>query len=134
MSTAVATSPSQLCFPWMQSESPTSRTKSSPHHRARNTKNQAIREQSREAQEQSPVNSAASIPAVIQGEMDSKIEKVVVRTASANTLAPRDGMRVGQVRIGSVMLSLLKKYGITDQEISDVLATIAQEKCQSLAS
>ena len=134
MSTA-ATTPSQLCFPWMQSESPTSRTKSSPHHRARNTRSQAFREQAREAQEQSREITAASIPAAIQGETDSTIEQVADSTAtSVNILALRDGMRVGQVRIGSVMLSLLKKYGITDQEISDVLATIAREKCQSLAS
>jgi hypothetical protein len=42
----------------------------------------------------------------------------------------REAKRVGPVRIGSVMMSLLKKYGITDQEITEVLSSIAQENCQ----
>lgn len=52
-----------------------------------------------------------------------------------NTISLREGRRVGQVRIGNVMLALLNKYGISDQEISDVLAMVAQEEeeCQSQA-
>ncbi len=31
--------------------------------------------------------------------------------------------RIGEVRLGSVMLALLKQYGITDEEIAAVLAS-----------
>jgi hypothetical protein len=40
----------------------------------------------------------------------------------------------GEVRIGAVMLKLLKRYGITDQEIADGLASYAQKQCQSAVS
>lgn len=38
------------------------------------------------------------------------------------------------VRMGSVMIKLLKRYGITDQEISEGLESYAAKTCQQLAS
>lgn len=43
------------------------------------------------------------------------------------------GMRVGQAKMGHVMMGLLKRYGITEAEIQAVLSSIAQEQCQNLA-
>lgn len=39
-----------------------------------------------------------------------------------------------EVRIGAVMIKLLKRYGITDAEIADGIASYAQKHCQSSAS
>ena len=40
----------------------------------------------------------------------------------------------GEVRLGTVMIKLLKRYGITDEEIAAGLSSYAQKQCQSSAS
>ena len=37
----------------------------------------------------------------------------------------------GEVRLGSVMIELLKRYGITDEEIAEGLANYAKKRCQA---
>ena len=40
----------------------------------------------------------------------------------------------GEVRLGAVMIKLLKSYGITDAEIAEGIASYAQKRCHSVAS
>ncbi|MEZ6137901.1 MAG: hypothetical protein R3C53_23685 [Pirellulaceae bacterium] len=51
-----------------------------------------------------------------------------------NRAFPFGERRYGEVRIGSVMIKLLKRYGITDEEIDQGLADYAQRTCRSAAS
>ena len=55
-------------------------------------------------------------------------------TPLASRPAANRAERVGEVRIGSVMIKLLKRYGITDAEIEQGLADYAAKTCTSLAS
>lgn len=53
---------------------------------------------------------------------------------SAPIAAESDRSRVGQpVRIGTMMIKLLKRYGITDAEIAEGLEVYAQKTCQQAA-
>jgi hypothetical protein len=120
----------------MQSEIISNRTQSKPGDSHRNLEKQAGRMQIESAPEERQATRAAfaGAPVAVQRGKTSTGELVApVAKASANetrSLHVQDGKRVGQVRIGNVMLSLLKKYGITDQEISDVMTAIAQENFQ----
>lgn len=82
-------------------------------------------------------------PKVIAGNVGAVVPAnlpVAVESPTLNCVHPipsvalqRD-QRVGEVRIGKVMMQLLKRYGITDEEIASVLASIAQENCSTRAS
>lgn len=54
---------------------------------------------------------------------------------TANCLSFTRETRIAQpVRMGSVMIKLLKRYGITDQEIAEGVANYARKHQQALAS
>ncbi len=156
MSTAVATYPSQMSFPWMQGEVVRKTSK-----RSSGTK-QASRKQVQPGSQKSPesdrpdslgtaalgtagATSQSSVDAPLTGSKVAQVNRPQVAAVRVQALQPTalvsspaitlaDNQRVGEVKIGSVMMQLLKKYGITDEEISSVLATIAQENCEKLAS
>jgi hypothetical protein len=174
MSTAVATYPSQMSFPWMQGE-----VVRKPSKRSSATK-QASRKQVQPGSQKSPesdrpdsfgtaalgtaalgtaalgtaaqvvapsiaATSQSSVVAPLTGSKVAQVNRPQVAVTRVQALQPTaaiaspkitlaDNQRVGEVKIGSVMMQLLKKYGITDEEISSVLATIAQENCEKLAS
>ena len=156
MSTAVATYPSQMSFPWMQGEVVRKTSK-----RSSGTK-QASRKQVQPGSQKSPesdrpdslgtaalgtagATSQSSVVAPLTGSKVAQVNRHQVAAVRVQALQPTalvasqaitlaDNQRVGEVKIGSVMMQLLKKYGITDEEISSVLATIAQENCEKLAS
>ena len=156
MSTAVATYPSQMSFPWMQGEVVRKTSK-----RSSGTK-QASRKQVQPGSQKSPesdrpdslgtaalgtaaATSQSSVVEPLTGSKVAQVNRTQVAAVRVQALQPStaiasptitlaDNQRVGEVKIGSVMMQLLKKYGITDEEISSVLATIAQENCEKLAS
>lgn len=166
MSTAVATYPSQMSFPWMQGEVVRKTSK-----RSSGTK-QASRKQVQPGSQKSPesdrpdslgtaalgtaalgttalgtaaATSQSSVVEPLTGSKVAQVNRPQVAAVRVQALQPTalvaspaitlaDNQRVGEVKIGSVMMQLLKKYGITDEEISSVLATIAQENCEKLAS
>lgn len=156
MSTAVATYPSQLSFPWMQGEVVRKTSKRSSGSKQSSRKQvQPGSQKSPESDRPDSLGTAAQSTAASQSQSsvvaplaDSKVGQVNrpqvdvarVQTLQATALVATpsitlaDNQRVGEVKIGSVMMQLLKKYGITDEEISSVLATIAQENCEKLAS
>lgn len=159
MSTAVATYPSQMSFPWMQGE-----VVRKPSKRSSGTK-QSNRKQVQPGSQKSPesdrpdslgtaaqvvvptitATSQSSVVEPLSGSKVAQLNRPQVAAVRVQALQPTaaiaspaitlaDNQRVGEVKIGSVMMQLLKKYGITDEEISSVLATIAQENCEKLAS
>lgn len=137
MSTAVAASPGQLYFAWMQAESCSSGTRAKAARANTDFGYATCATPARSAGPFPDIQrcAIASTSRLTHGEKDSPLGRPVERSrAVANDpLPPREGQRLGQVRIGKVMMSLLKKYGITEQEISEVLATIALENSQGLA-
>ncbi len=167
MSTAVATYPSQMSFPWMQGEVVRKTSKrSSGSKQASRKKVQPGSQKSPESDRPDSLGTAAlgtlgtatqamvpsmaatsqsSAVAPLTGSNVAQVNRPQVAVARVQALQPTavvaspaitlsDNQRVGEVKIGSVMMQLLKKYGITDEEISSVLATIAQENCEKLAS
>lgn len=171
MSTAVATYPSQMSFPWMQGEvvrktskrssgskqasrkkvqpgsqkSPESDRPDSLGTAAQGTAAQGTAALGTAAQGTAAATSQSSKVAPLTGSNVAQVNRPQVAVARVQALQPTaivaspaitlaDNQRVGEVKIGSVMMQLLKKYGITDEEISSVLATIAQENCEKLAS
>ncbi len=176
MSTAVATYPSQMSFPWMQGEVVRKTSKrSSGSKQASRKKVQPGSQKSPESDRPDSLGTAAqgtaaqgtaALGIAVQGTAAlgtaaatsqssdvapltssnvAQVNRPQVAVARVQALQPTaivaspaitlaDNQRVGEVKIGSVMMQLLKKYGITDEEISSVLATIAQENCEKLAS
>jgi hypothetical protein len=138
MSTTLAPSTVQQCFPWFQSNETTEqprRQKKSPTSAAgsQSASRQMPREQSvavelQPASSQWPNHSSRASTSK-QVVSDSVTAQPLPRTSLASSsVALNASKRVGEVRIGLVMMKLLKSYGITDEEIAQVLNTIAQEQ------
>jgi hypothetical protein len=145
-----------MSFPWMQGEVVRKTSK-----RSSGTK-QASRKQVQPGSQKSPesdrpdslgtaalgtaaATSQSSVVEPLSGSKVAQVNRPTVAAVRVQAVQPTaaiaspaitlaDNQRVGEVKIGSVMMQLLKKYGITDEEISSVLATIAQENCEKLAS
>lgn len=166
MSTAVATYPSQMSFPWMQGEVVRKTSKRSSETK-QSSRKQVLpgSQQSSESDRPDSLGTAALSTAALgiaalgtavatsqssaaeplTGSKVAQVNRPQGASVRVQALQPStaiaspaitlaDNQRVGEVKIGSVMMQLLKKYGITDEEISSVLATIAQENCEKLAS
>ncbi len=134
MSIVAVACPKQLSFPWMQTEVAAKSPRKSDK-RSRTTQSAQPRTESVRPEAQQPV-AVVAIPSsqpIVAEPAAIKLSKVE-SVALVQPVAIDRNQRVGEVRIGKVMMQLLKRYGITDEEISSVLATIAQEKCENLAS
>lgn len=133
MSIVAVACPKQLSFPWMQTEV-------APKIARRSTKRNRTVETTRpRAESVRPVAQHPTVVAIpsrqpiVAAPAAIKLSKVD-EALTVPAVAIDRNQRVGEVRLGKVMMQLLKRYGITDDEISSVLATIAQEKCENLAS
>lgn len=106
----VQTSSSQLCFVWSETEeSPAGPRKARPS-----------------------VATPATNRAVVGGEVGSGGALTQPVGRHAGPAGVRRG--TGEVRLGAVMIKLLKRYGITDEEIAEGLANYAKKTCRSVAS
>lgn len=95
---------SQLCFDWMM-----------PSPRTRQTARQRQTAPNPESQHRAKATALPLRPAAIsQAQPDN------------STLGVGSPQRVGEARLGQVMIGLLKRYGITDAEIQAGLAEYAQ--------
>ncbi len=133
MSTAVIEAPfqsaSQLCFAWDDQAADAIAAETT----AAQTAAMARRRRSRATPRLAPTTTHL----VRQAESQPDCTRVECSTVAALPQVPAAPLAVrggGEVRIGSVMIKLLKRYGITDQEIADGLASYAQRPCQSTAS
>jgi len=133
MSTAVIEAPvqsiSQLCFAWADQPADAMAAEAAEARSAA----MARRRRSRATPRLGPTTTHLVRQAVSQPDC-TRVEcstAAVLPQVPAAPLAVRGG---GEVRIGSVMIKLLKRYGITEQEIADGLASYAQKQCQSSAS
>lgn len=149
MSIVAVACPKQLSFPWMQTEvavkSTRKSTKRSRTAQSAQPRVELVRPVSQPSVAQPSVAQQAvtqqSVAVVaIPSSQPIVVEPAAIKLSKVESVAPVQtvaldrNQRVGEVRIGKVMMQLLKRYGITDEEISSVLATIAQEKCENLAS
>lgn len=133
MSTAVIEAPvpsaSQLCFAWADQPADAIAADGA----ADQTAARARRRRSRATPRLAPTTTHLVRQA--ESEPDStRVERSTVAALPQLPVAPLAVRGGGEVRIGSVMIKLLKRYGITDQEIADGLASYAQKQCQSSAS
>lgn len=102
----------QLCFSWVQAEHSKAECRSSinrPLPRMRPASGSAA------SIPATPVRAIRQLPATAQSPALQPIATVKPLTKKT---------RVGEVRLGAVMLALLKQYGITDEEIETGLAAI----------
>jgi hypothetical protein len=133
MSTAVLEAPvqsaSQLCFAWADQPADVTAAQAA----AAETAERARRRRARATPQAAPKTNHL----VRKAESQPDCSSVECSTVTALPQVPAAPLAVrggGEVRIGSVMIKLLKRYGITDQEIADGLASYAQKQCQSSAS
>ncbi len=90
-----------------------------------------------------PTKQAAKQPAAVATEsaQESKPSQNVAtgpsetHSRTANCLSFTRDARIAQpVRMGALMIKLLKRYGITDQEIAEGVANYARKRQRALAS
>ena len=83
-----------------------------------------------EAERYDPAEEASVAPAPLA---EARSEARSRYPAFTGELAPLSRGQ-GEVRIGSVMIKLLKRYGITDEEIAEGLNNYAKKNCSRVAS
>ncbi|MFO0944093.1 MAG: hypothetical protein U0930_25435 [Pirellulales bacterium] len=139
MSIVAVACPKQLSFPWMQSEVAVKSNRKSTN-RSRTAQSAQARAELVSPVAQQPLAQRPVAVVAIPSSQPNAVAPAAIKlskveaTVTVPAVAIDRNQRVGEVRIGKVMMQLLKRYGITDDEISSVLATIAQEKCENLAS
>ena len=125
---AIATSPlatTQLYFNWCDGGEP------------QPVREKAVREKTERAhgriqQPQSEVPTTSNAPAKQPGVREAERQAAACESSQLSFTA--DGRIEKPIKIGSVMIKLLKKYGVTDQEIQAGLASYALKHQQSMAS
>jgi len=115
MSTAVlrrkSSKPNQLCFSWMQAErnQPPKGDSTIPRHQEKRVENRF----------ENCLENHRAIQPTTRTALGKEKNQVSI---SVNRQE-----RIGEAKLGTVMLALLKRYGITDQEISAELSAIASQ-------